>query len=95
MKEYQYLFFGLLYFMYFLYACLFAGFGIFHLDEYINLLHFITQLFLSLILIIRFHPFQKNVTMDHNDNRLVFSCATFLLASLGIDNLYTNFRQLL
>lgn len=92
MKKYQYFYFTLLYMLYALYALLFAGFGMYDLEKYIENLNIALRLSLSVILLVRFNPFQ-DYELDRKDQQLVFSCALFLLTSLGIDQFYQFSRE--
>lgn len=61
-------------------------FGIYTINpEYLKTAIHILELIISLVLIIRFHPFQK-ASLDNYDQQLIFLSATILLTNLGFTN---------
>jgi hypothetical protein len=61
-------------------------FGIYTINpEYLKTAIHILELFISLVLIVRFHPFQKS-RLENYDQQLIFLSATILLTNLGFTN---------
>ena len=61
--------------------------------EYLDTLHAIVKIYVSLFLIIRFNPFRK-VKFTSLDGKIAFSAGLFLLATTAIDNLLQNYLSL-
>lgn len=51
--------------------------------KYVNYLNIVVQLFICIILMLRFHPLRKHKLHKH-DSQLIFGSAFFLLTNLGI-----------
>ena len=51
--------------------------------KYVNYLNIVVQLFICIILMMRFHPLRKHKLHKH-DSQLIFGSAFFLLTNLGI-----------
>lgn len=59
-----------------------AFFGFFYVQPaYIHVLSAVIQIFISIVLLIRFNPFRKHAVYESN-NILVFACAFFLLINV-------------
>ena len=58
--------------------------------EYLDTLHSIVKIYVSLFLIIRFNPFRK-VKFTSLDAKIAFSAGLFLLATTAIDNILQNY----
>ena len=51
--------------------------------KYVNYLNIVVQVFICIILMMRFHPLRKHKLHKH-DSQLIFGSAFFLLTNLGI-----------
>ena len=59
--------------------------------QQLKLLSIIVHILICLFLIYKFNPFRQTVTIDKNDNTLIFSTAVFLLLNLGVTEFSINF----
>lgn len=76
---------GLFYFIY-----IAAFLGAFYINPlYIHSLSFAIQLFISIVLLIRFNPFRTHAVYESN-NILVFACACFLLLNVTLTESVLN-----
>ncbi len=93
MKYYEHIYEYLLYISYMMY--IFIIFGVTkYAPEYLNSLKNIIKVYISLILIIKFNPFNfKERKLREFDNRLVFSAAIFLLLSTSMITFIENYLK--
>ena len=69
-----YMLFGTLYFLYIV-----IFFGLFYINtKYVRMWIMIIQIFIALVLIIRFNPIRQH-TLTKTDSDIIFSCGIFLL----------------
>lgn len=73
--------------LYFFYFMLFMGIDVFSVTNYIETLNLYVRLYVCGFLILRFHPFQKEITFSKFDQQIVFSSAVFLLMTIGLDKI--------
>ena len=52
------------------------------IPEYVRLLNIFVQVFLCLILMIRFHPFRENHTLQSGDSMFIFGAGVFLFTNV-------------
>lgn len=71
------LYIGSLFIIHLVYIAVFLGIFV-TVPEYIRLLNIATQVFLCMILMFRFNPFQTNPKIHHGDNMFIFG-AVFIL----------------
>ena len=87
---------GSVYFYYFLVSILYtiyivAFLGIYYVNpEYSKYLSIFIRLFISIFLLIRFHPFSK-VIINTNDSILISASAFFLLINTGVTEYLYNY----
>jgi len=69
-------------FTYVLYISVFIG--VVSLNyKYLRYFSNFVQFIIAVFLIIRFHPFKKNLTLKEGDSRVIYSSGLFLLINLG------------
>ncbi len=75
-----------------LYASYFATYaGVYIVDpRYVDLLSRALRLFICMVLIIRFHPFQQQHTIKGFDAKIIFASAVLILTDLGITQFVVN-----
>ena len=71
-----------IFFIHVFYVFIFLGFISVEM-KYVNYLNIVVQLFICIILMMRFHPLRKHKLHKH-DSQLIFGSAFFLLTNLGI-----------
>ena len=75
--------------IYFFYIAVFLGIFI-NVPYYIKELHFIVQIGLCLILMIRFHPFRDKYVLKPYDISFIFGTATFLFINVILVEIVKN-----
>lgn len=68
-----------------------AAFGLWYV--YPDSVHMLTnamQIFIAVVLILRFHPFRKTIHVQPFDHRFIFASAIMLLLSAGLAGFLTN-----
>lgn len=66
--------------------------GIFYVDpKYLTWINLFIRYFVLGFLLLRFHPFQKNIKFTDFDQKIVFSSALFLLATTSITDLVNTY----
>jgi hypothetical protein len=62
----------------------------------INKINSMIQMFICLVLVIKFHPFREHI-LHKNDASIIFGSALFLIVNLGImeyaNNIYSNIEK--
>ena len=71
-----------IFFIHVFYVFIFLGFISVEM-KYVNYLNIVVQVFICIILMMRFHPLRKHKLHKH-DSQLIFGSAFFLLTNLGI-----------
>lgn len=54
------------------------------IPEYIKSLNIFIQVFLCLILMVRFHPFRENIKLYTGDSMFIFGAGLFLFINVGL-----------
>jgi hypothetical protein len=69
-----------------LYASYFAAYaGVYIVNpRYVDLLSRALRLFICMVLMVRFHPFQQQHTLKEFDAKIIFASAILILTDLGI-----------
>lgn len=68
--------------------------GIFYVNpKYLIIIQLCIRYFVLGFLLLRFHPFQKNIHFNVFDQQIVFSSALFLLATTSISTLVNYYLQ--
>lgn len=93
MKRHEFLYFFMLYFLHFLYVLLFAGFEMYEVSEYIDVLNFYFRMYICLFLIVRFHPFRKYHGFSEFDRQVVFTSALLILTTIGVTKIRDYIKQ--
>jgi hypothetical protein len=75
--------------VYFFYIAVFIGIFV-NIPNYIKELHFIIQIGLCFILMIRFHPFQNKYVLSPYDISFIFGTAVFLFTNVILVELVKN-----
>ena len=76
---------------YFVYIASFIGLISFA-PEYLHTLQSVFNLYIAIILILRFHPFKKH-KFDRFDQTIIFSAAIFILSTISLSSLVGIFRN--
>ena len=85
------IYYWLLILLYFLYVAVF--FGLFYMNTiYINHLSIFIQVFIALILMIRFNPLRHHVVKS-SDNTIIFASAFFLLMNVGLTQTVVSYMK--
>lgn len=71
------------------YIALFFGIVI-SIPDYVQTLQLIVQIFLCIILLIRFHPFQDNYKITRYDARLIFGAVIIIFTNVVFQELLHN-----
>jgi hypothetical protein len=76
------IYYWLIVLLYFLYLAVF--FGLFYMNaKYLNHLSIFIQIFIAVVLIIRFNPLRNHVVKS-SDSTIIFASAFFLLMNVGL-----------
>ena len=75
--------------VYFFYIAVFLGVFV-NIPNYVKELHFIVQIGLCLILMIRFHPFRNKYVLKPYDISFIFGTAVFLFTNVILVELIKN-----
>ena len=83
------IYYWLIFLLYFIYIAVF--FGIFYVNkQYINHLSIFIQVFIAIILMVRFNPLRHHVVKP-SDNTIIFASAFFLLVNVGLTETLGNY----
>jgi len=82
-------YFWAIFIIYFCYIAVFLGVFV-NIPNYVKELHFIVQIGLCLILMIRFHPFREKYVLKPYDISFIFGTATFLFTNVILVELVKN-----
>lgn len=72
---------GSLFIIHLVYVAVFLGIFV-SIPEYIRILNVFIQVFLCLVLMIRFHPFQDNHKLQPGDSRFIFGAGIILFTNV-------------
>ena len=72
-----------LFIIHIVYIAVFLGIFV-TIPEYIRILNIFVQVFLCLILMIRFHPFRENPTLQSGDSMFIFGAGFFLFTNVAL-----------
>jgi len=82
-------YFWSIFLIYFFYIAVFLGIFV-NVPYYIKELHFVIQIILCSILMIRFHPFRNKYVLQPSDISFIFGTASFLFINVILVELVKN-----